>query len=78
MKSRETFFRYFPLMRMMYAETNPVPLKAALNMVGVNVGKPRKPLQVFSKENTATLRLTMKRLGILDEGSYQMEFFSGK
>ena len=77
-KCRETFFRYFPLMRMMYAETNPVPLKAALNMVGANVGKPRKPLQEFSKENTATLRLTMKRLGILDEDSYQMEFFSGK
>jgi 4-hydroxy-tetrahydrodipicolinate synthase len=65
-------------MRMMYAETNPVPLKAALNMVGANVGKPRKPLQEFGKENMATLRLTMKRLGILDEDSYQMEFFSGK
>jgi len=42
------------------------------------VGKPRKPLQEFSKENTATLRLTMKRLGILDEDSYQTEFFSRK
>ena len=47
-------------------------------MVWANVGKPRKHLQEFSTENTATLRLTMKRLGILDEDSYQMEFFSGK
>ena len=76
MRSRELFFEYFPLMRMMYAETNPVPLKAALNMVGANVGKPRKPLTELSEANTATLRLTMERLGILDEGSYQMEFFS--
>jgi 4-hydroxy-tetrahydrodipicolinate synthase len=76
MKSRELFFEYFPLMRMMYAETNPVPLKAALNMVGANVGKPRKPLTELSEANTATLKLTMNRLGILDEGSYQMEFFS--
>jgi 4-hydroxy-tetrahydrodipicolinate synthase len=77
-KSRETFFGYFPLMRMMYAETNPVPLKAALNMVGADVGLPRRPLQKFSKENSAILKLTMKRLGILDENSYQMDFFSKK
>jgi 4-hydroxy-tetrahydrodipicolinate synthase len=78
LRSRELFFKYFPLMRMMYAETNPVPLKAALNMVGASVGRPRKPLTVLSEANTATLKLTMKRLGILDEGSYQMDFFSRK
>ncbi|TET73152.1 4-hydroxy-tetrahydrodipicolinate synthase [Candidatus Bathyarchaeota archaeon] len=78
LRSRELFFEYFPLMRMMYAETNPVPLKAALNMVGASVGRPRKPLTVLSEANTATLKLTMKRLGILDEDSYQMEFFSKK
>jgi 4-hydroxy-tetrahydrodipicolinate synthase len=78
MRSRKLFFEYFPLMRMMYAETNPVPLKAALNMVGANVGKPRKPLTELSEANIATLKLTMNRLGILDEGSYQMEFFSRK
>jgi 4-hydroxy-tetrahydrodipicolinate synthase len=75
-RCRELFFRMFPLMRMMYAETNPVPLKAALNMVSAGVGKPRKPLTELSKANNATLRLTMERLGILDEDSYQMEFFS--
>ena len=78
LKSREMFFRFFPLMRMMYAETNPVPLKAALNMVGAEVGKPRRPLQMLSDPNKATLELTLKRLGILEEGSYQMEFFSRK
>ena len=77
-RSRDLFFRLFPLMRMMYAETNPVPLKAALNMVGASVGRPRKPLTVLSETNTATLKLTMKRLGILDEDSYQIEFFSRK
>jgi len=78
LRSREAFFRMFPLMRMMYAEINPVPLKAALNMVGAGVGKPRKPLQVLSDGTMATLELTMKRLGILDEDSYQREFFSRK
>jgi 4-hydroxy-tetrahydrodipicolinate synthase len=77
-RCRELFFRMFPLMRMMYAETNPVPLKAALNMVGAGVGRPRRPLTELSEANSVTLRLTMERLGILDEGSYQMEFFSRK
>lgn len=78
LRTRELYFRLLPLMRMMYAETNPVPLKAALNMVGADVGLPRKPLTELSEPNAAALRLTMDRLGILDEDSYQREFFSRK
>jgi 4-hydroxy-tetrahydrodipicolinate synthase len=63
---------------MMYSESNPVPLKTALNLVGANVGKPRKPLLELSEENTMILKQTMQRLGILDENSYQREFFSRK
>jgi 4-hydroxy-tetrahydrodipicolinate synthase len=63
---------------MMYSESNPVPLKAALNMVDANVGKPRKPLLELSEGSMATLRQTMERLGILDEDSYQKEYFSRK
>lgn len=78
LRSRELYFMLLPLMRMLYAETNPVPLKAALNMIGAEIGRPRKPLTELSEANTKTLRLTLERLGILDEGSYQREFFSRK
>ncbi len=74
--TREHLYRLLPLIRMMYSESNPVPLKAALNMVDANVGKPRKPLLELSEGNAATLRQTMERLGILDEGSYQKGYFS--
>jgi len=47
-------------------------------MMGADVGKPRKPLTELSKGNMATLRLTLERLKVLDEGSYQTEFFSRK
>lgn len=77
-KTRNLYFKLLPLMRMMYAETNPVPLKAALNMIGANVGDPRKPLTELSKSYTPALKLTLKRLGILEENSYQREFFSKK
>ncbi len=76
--TRRHLYSLLPLIRMMYAESNPVPLKAALNMMGADVGRPRKPLQELSEANVATLRQTMKRLGILDEDSYQREFFSRK
>ena len=75
---REALYRYLPLIRMMYSETNPVPLKWALNEVGADVGKPRKPLLELSEANQLTMRQTMKRLGILDEDSYQREYFGKK
>jgi len=77
-RTRELYFRLLSLIRMMYAETNPVPLKAALNMIGANVGRPRKPLTELSESYTPALETTLKRLGILEEDSYQREFFSKK
>lgn len=76
--TREHLYRLLPLIRMMYSESNPVPLKAALNMVGADVGKPRKPLLELSEGNMKTMRQTMERLGIMDEDSYQRRFFSRK
>ena len=76
--TREHLYRLLPLIRMMYSESNPVPLKAALNMVGLDVGKPRRPLLELGDGNMKTLRQTMERLGILDDESYQRQFFSKK
>jgi 4-hydroxy-tetrahydrodipicolinate synthase len=75
---REELYRLLPLIRMMYCETNPVPLKWALNQIGANVGRPRKPLMELSDINQRTMRQTLGRLGILKEDSYQKEFFSKK
>ena len=50
--------------------------KAALGMIGVDVGRPRRPLTELSEANRRTLRLTLERLGVLREDSYQREFFS--
>jgi len=76
--TREHLYRLLPLIRMMYSESNPVPLKAALNMVGADVGKPRRPLLELGDGNMKTLRQTMERLGLLDDESYQRQFFSKK
>jgi 4-hydroxy-tetrahydrodipicolinate synthase len=75
---RKQLYRYLPLIRMMYSESNPVPLKYAMNLVGADVGKPRKPLMELSEPNQRTMKQTMERLGILDEDSYQKQFFGRK
>jgi 4-hydroxy-tetrahydrodipicolinate synthase len=75
---REALYKYLPLIRMMYSETNPVPLKYAMSLVGADVGKPRKPLMELSEQNQKTMRQTMERLGILNEDSYQKQYFGIK
>jgi len=75
---REALYKYLPLIRMMYSETNPVPLKYAMNLVGVDVGKPRKPLMELSEQNQKTMKQTMERLGIMGEDSYQKQYFGRK
>lgn len=75
---REELYKILPLIRMMYSESNPVPLKWALNHIGAKVGRPRKPLMELSDANKRTMTQTMERLGILDEDSYQRQFFSRK
>jgi 4-hydroxy-tetrahydrodipicolinate synthase len=75
---REMLYKYLPLIRMMYSESNPVPLKWALNHVGADVGKPRKPLQELSEANQRTMHQVMERLGTLAEDSYQREYFGKK
>jgi len=75
---REALYKYLPLIRMMYSETNPVPLKYAMSLVGADVGKPRKPLMELSEQNQKIMRQTMERLGILDEDSYQKQYFGIK
>lgn len=78
LRTRRHLFRLLPLIRMMYSESNPVPLKSALNMLGAKVGRPRSPLTELSEANAGTLRQTMERLGILSEDSYQRSFFKKK
>jgi 4-hydroxy-tetrahydrodipicolinate synthase len=45
--------------------TNPIPVKAALNLIGVNVGGLRLPLVDASQEETAVLRAALERHELL-------------
>ena len=44
------------LINHLFCEVNPIPVKAALNMIGFDFGKPRLPLVEMSEKNKGTLK----------------------
>lgn len=64
-KAREIQLRALPLIRALFSEVNPIPVKAALNMQGFKVGTPRLPLTEMEPEHQETLRKAMKEFGCL-------------
>lgn len=65
--SRELFFKYYELMQACYSATNPVVIKAGLNILGLPGGNPRLPLQELKREKTVKLKKIMEKLGILSK-----------
>jgi 4-hydroxy-tetrahydrodipicolinate synthase len=57
--------RLYPLFKDLFIETNPVPVKAALAMIGVINEEYRLPLVPMGAENREELRKTLKACGIL-------------
>lgn len=54
--------RYLDFINALFIEPNPIPVKAALNLLGMNVGGYRLPLHEMSEANLAKLKETMKVL----------------
>ncbi len=57
--------KYYPFFRDQFIETNPIPIKAAMAMVGLMAEEYRLPLCELLPEHREKLAATMKRCGIL-------------
>lgn len=53
------------LIKALFCEVNPIPVKAALNIMGYNFGSPRLPLIEMTDKNKIILENAMKKYGIL-------------
>lgn len=53
------------LIKALFSEVNPIPVKSALNLMGYNFGSPRLPLIDLSNENLEKLKNEMTNYGIL-------------
>ena len=54
-----------PLCNALFCEVNPIPVKAALNLQGKEVGSLRAPLTEMEPQNQEVLKNVMKDMGIL-------------
>ncbi len=61
--SRELQFKLNPLVKALFTEVNPIPVKTALNMIGINAGLPRLPLTEMSADKAAVLKKELIGLG---------------
>lgn len=52
------------LMDLLFCQVNPIPVKAAMRMIGMDCGECRLPLDGISEENARKLRFCLDELGI--------------
>ena len=63
--ARKIQLRALTLINALFIEVSPIPIKAALNLLGMNVGICRMPLVEMSEKNLAILKQEMKDYGLL-------------
>lgn len=69
-EARELHYALMPLFRSLCSETNPIPVKAAMQLSGLAVGGTRLPLSHMVPENVFKLRQTLSEMAdILAENS---------
>jgi 4-hydroxy-tetrahydrodipicolinate synthase len=64
-EARKYHYKLMPLVRALFLETNPIPVKKAAEMIGLAAGHLRLPLGSLSPENEAILERELKKLGLL-------------
>lgn len=60
--------KMLPLIKALFIETNPIPVKEAMNLMGMNTGVLRLPLVNMSEKNLDILKKEMKAYGIDIQG----------
>ena len=64
-RAAELHLNYLDFMGKLFIEVNPIPIKAAMNLVGMDVGEPRLPLCEMEQTNLEKLKASMGRIGLL-------------
>jgi len=63
--SKKLQLRSLDLINALFAEVNPIPLKAAMNLMGMNVGTGRMPLVDVEPATKAKLESALKNYGLI-------------
>jgi 4-hydroxy-tetrahydrodipicolinate synthase len=63
--ARELHLKLFPLYKVLFITTNPVPVKAAVEFIGIKAGAPRLPLVRATEQEVNAIKQVMGELGLL-------------
>ena len=64
--AREFQLKAIPLINALFCEVNPIPVKTALNLMGMNVGPLRRPMSPMEPQNVERLKKAMADIGLLN------------
>jgi len=64
-KATQVHKELLPLFKVLFQTTNPIMVKAALNLLGINVGATRLPLVQATEDEMEKLKTVLNRLGLL-------------
>ena len=63
--SRELQLKYLDLCNALFMDVNPIPVKEAMNLMGMDVGECRLPLVGLTDEAREKLKTTLKKHGLV-------------
>jgi 4-hydroxy-tetrahydrodipicolinate synthase len=66
-ESRTLYFKWYPLLQQLYMFSNPIVIKAALNILGLPGGHLRRPYQNYEGRHLAELEQMMGEMGVIDK-----------
>lgn len=64
-QSRKLQLAAIPLVKALFCEVNPIPVKRAMNFMGMEVGTLRRPLTEMEECNAAVLKKELEKFGLL-------------
>ncbi|HBR15452.1 MAG TPA: 4-hydroxy-tetrahydrodipicolinate synthase [Candidatus Omnitrophica bacterium] len=65
-EAQKLHYKMLPLIRSMFIETNPIPIKKAMELLSLCRGELRLPLCEISEENAVNIKAALKEYGLLD------------
>lgn len=63
--SQELQLKYLPLINALFSEVNPIPVKKAMNLMGMEVGSLRMPLSEMEDAHAKVLADEMRKVGVI-------------
>jgi len=64
-QARRIHYELLPLFKAAFIETNPIPIKIAMQMAGLDTGEVRLPLCEMARENHAALEAVLRQMKII-------------